>query len=605
MSTHRRLDGPELIGGEMYGWSDLGSRAAGGAPAFLFGAEPLPTGGHVLVAGPHDTGLVRRLTQTAEVSWLTRSHPDAVELAEEFPAVRMLAGSLAKLPSGDRYDMIVALDGTARLCSTEGTTLTWSESVEVLRSVLAPGGTLLLTVDNPIGVHRLVAPDPWYADRGDGAWRTTDGVDATMPGGLAELRDRLSGLGLDTMATYAAFADPTRPAVLVGVDLLGEDVPAARRRALAEVVGAASVQDRPDHPQLSDPRWLAGTAVRHGTGAGIAAGWVVAARRSPPDAPATGPTRSGTGRVVVTDAPGTDDWSVTAVLEPTGTDGWSRRVTHPRSVPSAGTLSRDPAVLNGPVPVGELLEDHLIALCLRHDRPGLRQALTGYVAWLSGLHGTGDPRAPFALPGNVYRTRDGFEIRDASWRDTAPLGYPVLLAGALRAFAVELLTAGYHHPWPSSIDADQLTVVLGAIAGVDVETTAIDAAVAHQVHVAAIVGGLDDDARRELAHRLGEAGATSGGVDGLSVQRLRQAHARQAEEIARLRDRMEWLDRLLNSRELALTRSQNHVRSLKNSISFRVGRMVIRPALSTRTLSRRAMTRLRNPARPDDESPPI
>jgi hypothetical protein len=472
--------------------------------------------------------------------------------------------------------------------------LSWGESLQRLLAALTDDGTLLLSLDNPIGVHRLVQPDAWFADRSDEAWTLADGVDATKPNSLPELRERLAAHGLMPVDAYAAFAEPSSPVALVGASLLGPELPAARRSALADIIGDVSRKGWRDQPVIAEPQWLTEHAVRNGLCAGLAAAWVVAASRGNHTTP------SDQAHVILTDQPGTDAWALTYSLTPHGENGWARRVMYPASAREAGDLRRDPAALDGVVPVGEKLEDQLIAICLRHDHPELRRTLMAYAAWLQRLVDAADPRALFATPSNLVRVGDEFLIRDPSWQCSAGAPYEVVLTKAFREFAVELLTGGYNHPWPSSVDANRLTIILGAIAGFEIETRMIDEAVARDVHVVGIVRDLDEDGRREYGHRLGEAGATSGSVDTLSFQRLRQAHARQSEEIARLEDKLEWLDSLLRSRELALTRSLGHVRSLKNSISFRVGRVVISPALTTRSLSRRAMQRLRNPAKGEE-----
>ena len=600
MTAHTGTDRVTLIGAEMYGWSDeTPARSAGGTAVYLPTEHIAAPGARVLVAGPHDAALIHRLVKLrANVTWLTRSHTDAQNAGVAFasaPDVRILGGCLSKLPTSDSYDVVIALDGLGRLSSAEGVTLSWSESLDILLEVLTPEGTLLLSLDNPIGIHRVVQPDAWYADRSDSAWLMADDVDPTKPGNLPDLLGRLADGGLHAAEVFAAFAEPTRPAALVSVGLLGSDTPPGQRAALADVISDVSRQGWREQPLLSEPQWLTSNTIRNGLGSGVAASWVTIARREV----AGGPTAD---RVVIADQPGTDEWAVTYTLTPSP-NGWHRTPMHQGPPQTQRTLGRDPSRLTGTVPPGEVLQSALIAMCLRHDHVGLRRILKAYAQWLRELVGNDDPTAPFATPANVSFAGDVFTHRDPSWEDRSGWPFELVATRGLRSFAVELLTGGYNHPWPSTMDANRLTIVLGAIAGLEIDTTTIDRAVARSVDIHTIVAALDEEGAREYGHRLAEAGATSGDVEVLSVQRLRQAHARQAEEIAGLEDKLKWLDHLLASHDRALLRARKQAKQLTGSISFRVGRAIISPAIATRNASRKTMKRLRTPSSMVEDGP--
>ncbi len=113
-----------FIGGEMYAWSDeVPGRAAGGTALYLPTAHVVGPGMRVLVAGPHESGVISRLLELgAEVVWLTRSRVDALRGVETFAdssRLRIFCGCLSKLPTDDSYDVVVALDGLSRLSSAE------------------------------------------------------------------------------------------------------------------------------------------------------------------------------------------------------------------------------------------------------------------------------------------------------------------------------------------------------------------------------------------------------------------------------------------------------------------------------------------------------
>src|SRR4051812_6335253 len=96
-----------LIGGEMAAWTEDRPPAGGALLGYLI--RLLPGGSSVLVAGPHEDGLVDALARRAAVTCLVRSQIEATELSGR--GVGVLCGTLAKLPDTERYDVVVALDG--------------------------------------------------------------------------------------------------------------------------------------------------------------------------------------------------------------------------------------------------------------------------------------------------------------------------------------------------------------------------------------------------------------------------------------------------------------------------------------------------------------
>ena len=102
-----------LIGGEMLGWSDEQGRGARGGRAFdpLLGAVANP-GAHVLVAGPHDRLLVKRLLgHGAKVTCLLRSYPDSIS-AGKAAGARARRADAARPCVGVRRECCAA-DGVA------------------------------------------------------------------------------------------------------------------------------------------------------------------------------------------------------------------------------------------------------------------------------------------------------------------------------------------------------------------------------------------------------------------------------------------------------------------------------------------------------------
>ncbi|WP_431925254.1 class I SAM-dependent methyltransferase [Micromonospora wenchangensis] len=579
-----------LPGGEMLAWSDLPEqRLADGGPLGALAARVVPAGARVLLAGPHDPALLDRLAH-AEVTCLLRSHPDAVALADR--ATRVVVGGRAGLDPADTFDVVVAGAGLDAVESVEGTRLGWTGVLARLAAALRPGGTLLLRLDNPLGVSRLVAPAPWYADRDDAAWSIGGVLDAGRPANREQLRARLAEVGLTVGVGYAAYPAPGAATALVAADAL-EQRPTSG--LLDAVLHGACAGGFTGGPVLQDPARLAVDALHAGLGAALAPGWLTLARRPGHDT-STGPALPvvlvqtgppGVGVVEVSDRPDGWHWAVT---------GGGADRTRPAPFASREAAHRDPAALTGPVPPGRLLRTVLLDGCLRRDLDALRRLLRGYAGWLAGQtdpDGRLTGAVALADPDNVVVDGDAFAVLDPSWQASEPLTLEVALARGLWRFAVTLLTGGYAHPWPSTLDVAGLTVVLGGVAGHDLDRATVDTAVETEAAVAAALRGLDADRRGTLATELRAVTPTDPPAGPRSYQQMREAWVRQREELTRLAALLKWTEELLTSRERALRRADATINLLSGSLSYRVGRLAITPARLAKRGARAAKRRAR------------
>ncbi|MBU2667565.1 hypothetical protein KOI35_29035 [Actinoplanes bogorensis] len=397
----------EMVGGEMPSFTEDRPRAGGALFGYLAGR--LPAGADVLVAGPHTDELIAALAERSTVTCLVRSEPEAIEL--DARGLTVLCGTLAKLPAAEKYDVIVALDGLDRLCSVEDEQLDWAASLQVLKRALRPGGTLLLAVENELGVHRLVDPTTATSAQTDSAWRPLGEFD-TKPGNPTRLAGKLAAEGLAIDWLGAAWPVPEAPTLIATPNAL-QDGPADALAAFAAGAVGAAYQEK---AVLSDPRRLAAAAVRGGLGPEFAASWLVVAHRAPRPAAALSlpPVLAGDDSVVEI-GPGPDG-------------AWVRRG-------QTGT----------PLPTGRLLEELLLGAALRHDLPLLRRLLTGWTAAL-----------PDQGADNVVVHHDAFAVLDP--------GIPPQ-TDVIRRFAQTLLGGGYAHPWPAATDLPTLTSVLHGAAG--------------------------------------------------------------------------------------------------------------------------------------------
>ncbi|MFG2057260.1 class I SAM-dependent methyltransferase [Micromonospora sp. NPDC048930] len=587
-----------LPGGEMLAWSDLRTDGpAGGGPLAALAARVVPAGARVLLAGPHEPAFLDRLAH-ADVTCLLRSHLDGVALADLAGnrAVRVIVGGPAGLPAGETYDVVIVASGLDRVESVEGARLGWHGVLATLVGALRPGGTLLLRQDNPVGLHRIVDVSPWYADRDDAAW-TIDGVlDAGHPANLDQLRGWLADAGLAPDTCFAAYPHPAALTALVATGELDGGTSAG---LLDAVLHGACTGGYADRSVLQDPARLAVDALHAGLGNALAPAWVVLARR---DA-----------------VPGTDRTDLPLALAQTGppgvgvvevvaaAQGWHWRVTDPPTAaePAAGPYAsrtaayRDPGALTGPVPPGRLLRTLLLDACLRRDLDALRRLLSGYARWLDSSAVDGRLSGAPALAGvdNVVVAGDEFAVLDPSWQAAAPLAVDVALARGLWRFAALLLTGGYAHPWPSTLDLAGLTVVLGGMAGRELDRVTVAVAVETEAAVVAALRGLDAKGRLKLADELGALEPTSPPPGPESYQQLREAWLRQREELGRVRAVLRWTEDLLTSRERALRRADAMINLLSGSVSYRVGRLVITPARWAKRAARAAKRRLRQALR--------
>ncbi len=255
---------------------------------------------------------------------------------------------------------------------------------------------------------------------------------------------------------------------------------------------------------------------------------------------------------------------------------------------------RDADALSGPVPSGRLLRTLLLDAALRRDLATVRALLHGYAGWLADQADTdGRIAGAAALAGtdNVVVDGERYAVLDPSWRATAALPADVVLARGLWRFAAGLLTGGYAHPWSSTLDVAGLTVVLGGLAGHDLDRATVSEAVEAEAAIAAALHGLDADGTVDLATELHAVAPTDPPVGAHSYQQLREAWLRQREELTRLAALTAWTEELLTSRERALRRAEATIGLLSGSLSYRVGRLAITPARLAKRGARAAKRR--------------
>jgi hypothetical protein len=220
----------------------------------------------------------------------------------------------------------------------------------------------------------------------------------------------------------------------------------------------------------------------------------------------------------------------------------------------------------------------LLAACLRRDLPQVRRLLGEYGAWLAGFRdgaGALPGEYVFLTPRNVVLDGSRFAALDPSWRLAGPLPYELALTRALRQFAVDVITGGYPHPWPATIDADGMTVILAGMAGVAVERTAVREAVDVEVEIVASIRGFDREQRSDYAQRLAALDAGTPALDMDSHRKLHQSVLRLRQELEHTQAKLAWYEELLDAREQALNRAQRTIALFSGSVGYRVGRVLV------------------------------
>jgi len=567
--------GVRLIGGEMMAWTDDAPEydrvpASGVVSAYLLD-RLVPADSAILLAGPHAPELVDQLADRGRsLTCLVRSVLDARDLGLRYESradVAIECGALDKFSTPGPFDVIVALSGLKSLLSMDGADLAWTECLDRLTAVLAPGGSLLLATENELGVHRLVDAGPPSGRHGDMDWAPR--TDDTTPVGPAALAGELTARGHAVVRTYAAFPAPTAPAVLVAAELL-DDRPVAQD-ALGSLIAAAFARGFAGRTVLSDPAKLARETLRSGLGARLAPAWIAVAGGTDWPAP----------DALVSSGPAT-------VCELSLEDG-RRQVVGADTALASGRVVVEPDRLNGPLPAGSTVEELLITACATEDVRQVKDILRPFGQWLADQ--TKDGQLPaelvFATTDNVVFDGSRWALLDPSHRLTEALPFEVAFARILQGFTGRLTTSGDRHPWPEWIDPAGLTVTLSGMAGYPVDEATCAKA-------------------RELDTEIAEAL----GLPAPAAEHVPSGHRTLQAEVVRLRDELEaangqvkGLERLLTAREKTikqrdakirrletqLTTGKKVLRTVQGSLGSRVGR----PMVAGRRVGRKVIRRLR------------
>ncbi|MBO1755626.1 hypothetical protein [Allobranchiibius sp. CTAmp26] len=529
----------QLGPGAMQNWSDLEHHPAGGSAAQRALVQELVQPGHrVAVVGPHSLDLITGLApQVSHLSVITRSIPDAVTIGNallEHESVEVQCASAATLlQQPEPYDLVVALDDVTRIWSPESEPMTWAQVYDGVRRLVAPGGRLLLGVENELGLQRITSLHSRYTSDHDEDWSVTTTFDASRPRSLQALTEVAADLG--SVQVLGALPTWQEQTVLVsGIDHLSPE--------LTTLLGALTLGSPAYRRVGADPSRMTRAAVLSGRLPQLCSGWVLIAGPTPVDA-------YDGACILADDAAG-------RVATYTDADG---RV-----------LRRVPGAPDAVVPVSaraESLSGVALDACAAQDVAGLRALLVRYRGWLVGRATDG------VLPRDVADTRvdnvvldeDGFQVL-APAEDDRPVDDATW--AALADLVLVIRARGSRHPWPAATDDTTMLATLGAMVGLPA-----------------------DDVPEGLLPAADEpAGLPAHDVSGLLAVVERLTETNQA-----LASRSRWFEERLNVREREMrARAERHrkelelavkqqrilqdsAEDLRRSITYRAGAAIINP----------------------------
>ncbi|MEV4578651.1 hypothetical protein AB0K16_35955 [Nonomuraea jabiensis] len=520
-----------LIGGEMLLWSDMSNMGGitdwRGAALELVG-RLVPDSGRVLLVGPHPQVLVDDVVARApSAAVLLRSYPDACALGERHPGLAVFCGRLEVFAAEQPYDLVLALDGLLRTHSAEAPAAAWSESLAALAGLVAPGGRLVLGVRNDLGVDRFLEARPADREGADDQW-APHGFDPSYPSGPEALDRGLESAGLRVRRCYAAYPGRQAPRALLSREALAADLPDALAFPLSARGG--------DRMLVADPLRLTRLVFRHGLGEELAPLWLAVATTASDD---DDPVELPLGLV--------EEGS--ALYELTG--GGARRL------PDGEEL---------PIPAGRVVEEILVEACAREDVRTVRELLARLAEWLEA---GGDVTA--ATDSLVYDGERFAAISPAPGPSTPPAP-KVVLCRILWRFAVRLLAAGHHHPWPWPLEADQLALTLCGMADRPCEQGDLDRARKLDVELGCPA---------EVAEHAPTYRDLLGARDRLADQ-LTAALAR----ISRLETKLSYRERELVRAKAKLRRTQRKASAFRRTLGYRLSRRLARPRRVARKVIR-------------------
>ncbi len=438
---------------------------------------------------------------------LQRARAAAVRCAD-LDTVEVVCGSFDAYADDDGFDLVCFVGVLEYAGSDAGGGLGPGAALKRARDLLRPGGAVVVAIENQLGLKYLLGYPEDHLGRpfaGVEGYQGPDGVRTWSRRALARL---LSEHGLPGQRWLYPYPDYKLPSAILADRAFDEPdaatlVDALVRRPSSDAAGA--------RPVACDDRRAHRVFLGAGLGRDVANSFLVVASAAEPAADGLVPDdvlawffgrerlRSWMrSRVVVADG---DRRSVRTAAEAPGVPerrrGWLRQ--HAQEA--------------DPFAPGPTVEQLALAACGRRDVDELRSALHAWRCYLDGVaeprEPTADDRHPFlpagatrALPGdhldvslsNIVVAGDGPLLVDREWEAAGGVD-PVLAAlRALWYLANDLVADGATHPFNPESSADELTLTLAELAGVDASEADLGRLRRAESQLQAKVSGRDADA---------------------------------------------------------------------------------------------------------------
>jgi SAM-dependent methyltransferase len=400
--------------------------------------------------------------------------------ARDLNNVEVFVGSLDDVPAEPIYDLVVVVgvleyvgEGSAEL----GPQRTFLRKIE---SVLRPGGSLLLAIENRLGVKYLAGAGE------DHTGKVYDSVEGYPEGTIArtfsrsELSALLEGAGLDP-SFYNAFPDYKMPRAILADPLFASVPPLAWRIPVFPSPDRGGNQSRTiDEDRL----WRA--LVQDGVGPGFGNSFLVVAKKGPDRADTESLWPAGQLAAFYQPERRAPYATQTLVCERDGTTIFRRSLLHPSPAEPRSQVTRlqdrerilEESVL---VPGTDLLEVLEVV-----DDDQLASYLQRWVAIADGEAARRGGYEPDLLPHNLVETSDGsLEIIDREWLPSA-LSRDQFLARGVLMTAIKLVFRTPPSRWPCET-VGEAAARMGAMVGLDPSGDWLADAVQHEAEFQAEV----------------------------------------------------------------------------------------------------------------------